>query len=304
MNSNKPIANDVTVIITSYNQKKMILEAVSSLCNQTLLPAKIIIVDDGSTDQESINILQEIENIYRDIVEIEVIKQENQGVSAARNTGISQVQTELVLILDGDDKLEPSYLQKVRQLLLSDEHMIAASSWMKTFGVLQADIHPSGGTIKEFLSHNCAPATHMFYHQIWKQCGGYDETMKTGFEDWDYFLNMLEVKQTGYIGIIEEGLINYRTTSVSANIKSMSKRLDLMKYIINKHQAFYQIYLTDVILDMEAISISRLTGWESEINNSLANERLLSDESKEFMKQPTYGDGGMAMAVRVASKNR
>ena len=45
---------DIEAVITSFNQGSMILEAVESLCAQTLLPQKIIIIDDGSTDEWSI----------------------------------------------------------------------------------------------------------------------------------------------------------------------------------------------------------------------------------------------------------
>ena len=47
----KNMAEDVQAVITSYNQGEMVREAVDSLCNQTMLPSKIIIVDDGSTDE-------------------------------------------------------------------------------------------------------------------------------------------------------------------------------------------------------------------------------------------------------------
>ena len=56
------IAEDVQAVITSYNQGEMVREAVDSLCNQTMLPSKIIIVDDGSTDEASIQILKEIQS--------------------------------------------------------------------------------------------------------------------------------------------------------------------------------------------------------------------------------------------------
>ena len=49
-------------VITSFNQKVMISEAVDSLKSQTLKPKRIIIVDDGSTDQESLDVLHSIEN--------------------------------------------------------------------------------------------------------------------------------------------------------------------------------------------------------------------------------------------------
>ena len=63
MNINNNCFNlDVDAVITSYNQGTMILEAVQSLCNQTVLPKRIIIVDDGTTDTYSIEILNAIGN--------------------------------------------------------------------------------------------------------------------------------------------------------------------------------------------------------------------------------------------------
>ena len=94
----------------------MILEAVHSLCRQTMPPARIIIVDDGSTDENSVNILSEIESDSDISVPVSVIRQTNSGVSAARNTGIRKVQASMVLVLDGDDTLEPAYIEQGRYL--------------------------------------------------------------------------------------------------------------------------------------------------------------------------------------------
>lgn len=55
------IVHDVEAVITSYNQGVMIQEAVQSLCRQTALPARIIIVDDGSVEEESVRILEKLE---------------------------------------------------------------------------------------------------------------------------------------------------------------------------------------------------------------------------------------------------
>ena len=74
-----------------------------------------------------------------------------------------------------------------------------------------------------------------------------------------------------------------------------------MRYIIEKHKSSYSNNLTDVILDVEAISDARLFGWENEIINSVKNGQKLSKSADRFIKNPTYGDGGMASAVRIAS---
>ena len=153
-------------VVTSFNQGTMILEAVDSLCRQTTPPARIIIVDDGSTDEDSLKVLKRIESDDDRSVEVTIVYQPNGGVSAARNTGIRRTQAPMVLILDGDDKLEPMYIEQVSQMLRDHPSMIAASSWMHTFGVLDAIVCPSGGSPSAFLARNCCPATHILRRAV------------------------------------------------------------------------------------------------------------------------------------------
>ena len=295
---------DIEAVITSYNQGTMILEAVRSVCSQTLLPERIIIVDDGSTDKESLAVLGEMKNSPDFPVPVIIQFQENQGVSAARNTGIRSAHSSMVLVLDGDDRIEKEYIEKVYHLLLEHPSMVIASSWMRTFGTLDAIVRPSGGNIVPFLSHNCCPATHILRKKAFERCGGYDESMRSGFEDWDFFLSMLETIPNAYIGIVPEPLIDYRTAPASSNVKSMSKRLELMRFIIRKHNQSYQAHIEDAILGIETISMSRLDGWENEICHTLKEKQILSQASKDFIKSPSYGDGGMAAAVRIVSNHQ
>lgn len=182
MNINK----NIEAVVTSYNQGSMILDAVRSLYCQTTPPARIVIVDDGSTDENSVFILNQIESDSDIPIPVTILYQSNSGVSAARNTGIQHTHAPMVLVLDGDDKLKPSYIEEVSKILSNDSSMLAASSWMHTFGVLDAVICPCGGSIGAFLSRNCCPASHILRREVWVQCGGYDVTMRSGFEDWDF----------------------------------------------------------------------------------------------------------------------
>ena len=301
MQDHHDFGNPVEAVITSFNQGLMILEAVRSLCAQTKLPQSIVIVDDGSTDESSLHVLKSIENSPDFPVPIMVHHRENGGVSSARNAGIRKTQAPMVLVLDGDDRLEPEYIESVSTLLRDHPSMVAASSWMHTFGVLDSVVRPAGGTIRSFLSHNCCPATHILRREAFERCGGYDESMRSGFEDWEFFLSLLETLPESSIGIVEKPLINYRTAPSSSNVKSMSKRLELMRYMIEKHRDSYHRDLVDALLGIEAISGARLYGWENEMKHSIANRQELSKASHEFLKSPTYGDGGMASAVRVVS---
>lgn len=86
----------VSVIIPSYNSGRFICDAVDSVLAQSYANLEIIVVDDGSTD-DTVSRLQTYENriLYH--------YQPNQGVSVARNTGLSLAQGELIVFLDADD---------------------------------------------------------------------------------------------------------------------------------------------------------------------------------------------------------
>ena len=292
-------AADIESVVTSFNQGALILEAVQSLCAQTVLPGKIIVVDDGSTDEASIRILKELECGWKSPVPVEVLYKENGGVSSARNAGIRN--TMAPFVLDGDDRLEPSYVARVSALLRRNPSMVAASSWLRTFGVLEAVVCPTGGHLVPFLSKNCCPATHILRREAFERCGGYDENMRKGFEDWDFFLSILETTPDAVIGVVEETLIDYRTNPASSNIRSMESRLELMRYIMEKHRDSYRDHMMEAMLGIEAVSMGRLYAWEEEMTDSLKRQKKLSEVSRNFLKSPSYGDGGMAAAVRVAS---
>lgn len=301
---NRPVAQDVETVVTSYNQGKMLLEAVRSLGGQTLLPKRAIVVDDGSTDAETLRLLADMEAGPPLPVPLAVVRQPNRGVSAARNAGIGRTPSPMVLVLDGDDRLGPCYLEQVRRLLAEHDSLVAASSWIRTFGVLDAVVRPGGGRLPDFLARNACPATHVFRREAWEKSGGYDESMRSGFEDWDFFISMLEAVPGARIGIVQEPLLEYRTAPASANIKSMEKRLDLIRFLVGKHRRSYQAHVEQAVLGFEAASIARLAGWEGEMRQTMAQGRPLSAAAQNFVQNPTYGDGGMAAAVRIVSHGK
>ena len=67
------------------------------------------------------------------------------------------------------------------------------------------------------------------------------------------------------------------------------------------HLDVYKRQITDAVLGVESISIARLFGWEGEMLQGLAAGQEFCGAATEFLQQPSYGDGGMAAAVRIAS---
>jgi glycosyltransferase involved in cell wall biosynthesis len=280
--------SDVSVVISSFNQGELVAEAVNSAQRQSMRPARIIVVDDGSTDSDSLAVLDRLQRGGR----CEVIRQDNRGVSAARNNGIASVQEEFVVILDGDDRLASEFIDATAAALKKDSSVVAASSWLRTHGVLEAEVKPGGGRAIDFLHRNACPATAMIRRAEWERSPGYDESMRDGFEDWDFFLSL--VAGGGRVEIVPRPLIEYRTAVGSANVQSMEKRLALYKLLIDKHHDLFAANLREVLLAHETRAIDLSTRWEA----------LLLRHPREPLGEVSFGDGGMAMAVRIGGRQR
>ncbi|MEY3226277.1 MAG: hypothetical protein RLZZ536_896 [Planctomycetota bacterium] len=106
----------VSVIVTCFNQARLITETLQSVARQTFQGFECIVVDDGSLDESASVIRAFVERDAR----FRLISQPNQGVAATRNTGFQQARGQLIQFLDGDDLLDPEKLQLQVQYL--EEH--------------------------------------------------------------------------------------------------------------------------------------------------------------------------------------
>lgn len=103
----------ITVIIPAYNVERYIRQTIQSVQNQSFSDFFCIIVDDGSTDATAKVIAETIENDDHFLL----VRQENAGECAARNTGIALAQTPLLTVLDSDDLWHTEFLQKMTTAL-------------------------------------------------------------------------------------------------------------------------------------------------------------------------------------------
>lgn len=100
----------ISVIIPLYNKEQQIEETLKSVLDQSFERFEIVIVDDGSTDTSVEKVL-----MFRD-PRIRLVRQENAGVSAARNRGVKEARFDFVAFLDADDRWKPNYLQTQYEL--------------------------------------------------------------------------------------------------------------------------------------------------------------------------------------------
>ena len=111
----------VSIIIPCYNASEYIAKTLSSVAKQTHLEYEVIIVDDGSTDNSKEIILKS------DSLKTKYFFKENEGVSKARNYGLTKTNGEFILFLDADDLLNPNFL-KDRISSLTNSDAIACAS--------------------------------------------------------------------------------------------------------------------------------------------------------------------------------
>jgi glycosyltransferase involved in cell wall biosynthesis len=112
MSSSKPL---VSVLVPCHNYGRFLGQAIDSILAQTLRDWECIIVDDGSSDDT-----EQVATRYRGIdARVRYIRQENAGVSSARNTALSLSRGQLIQFLDADDKIQPGKLESHADYLLS-----------------------------------------------------------------------------------------------------------------------------------------------------------------------------------------
>ncbi|MHB8139508.1 MAG: glycosyltransferase [Smithellaceae bacterium] len=196
---------DVSIITPYYNTEELFWETFASLQAQSLQYWEWVIVDDGSTDEESINRLTGV--AARD-ERIKIIRQTNAGPGAARNTAFRNTSGRYVCLLDSDDMVEPTYLEKCVWFLDSNPEFAFCNTYSVLFGDREFLLSAGFETGKIHLKKNIGPPISVIRRTAYEACGGFDESIRFGHEDWDFWLAMAKAGHWGYT--IQEYLQWYR----------------------------------------------------------------------------------------------
>lgn len=224
---------DLSIIIPCYNDYKYVLEAVDTAVNQTYGNKEVIIVNDGS-NIETEAVLNSINNPI-----VSIINQKNKGLSGARNTGILNAKGKYIMLLDSDDKFEKTFAERAISILEKNSKTAVVTCWGKRFvdNNILNEFKPLGGEINNFLFSNSAIGTSMLRRNVWEEVGGYDENMKKGYEDWEFYIRVSSLYK---VFVIKDFLFFYRQKKDSMLINAKNNHdLEIKKYIYNKHKNIY-----------------------------------------------------------------
>jgi GT2 family glycosyltransferase len=176
----------VTIATPFYNTGAIFEETARTVMGQSFQQWEWLIVNDGSADPESLAILDAYR--HRD-VRIRVIDHaSNRGLSAARNTGFHQAGSNYIVMLDSDDLLEPTAIEKWFWHLQSYPEYSFVHGYSVGFGALKYLWQRGFSSGSMSLDENQIDHTSMVRCDVHQAVGGFDESITGGLEDWEFWL--------------------------------------------------------------------------------------------------------------------
>jgi glycosyltransferase involved in cell wall biosynthesis len=186
-----PATPAVSVIMPAYNVAPYIGEAIESVLGQTFSDFQLLVVDDGSTD-DTAAITQQFAAADSRIM---LLRQENRGLAAARNTALRHATGAMLALLDSDDLWTPGFLEAQTAILRArpDVDIVTGNAW--TLGSyehgLPARPWPDPRPTPDLTTILCDELSvfimSVFHRRVYDTIGGFDELLRTN-EDFDFWL--------------------------------------------------------------------------------------------------------------------
>lgn len=210
----------VTVVIAAYNVARFIRQSVESALAQSLNNIEVMVIDDGSTDNTQ-SILQTLSD-HR----LVLLRQENSGVSAARNVGLALARSPYVFFLDGDDILTPdalacmvATLEHMPERIACFGHHIKISedgAELSTRSYLRWKMFPAGDTLRNLISKNFISGAICVRTEAARAIGGFNAALSLG-EDWEFWCRLATLGD--FVAMPDEVILFYRQRFSSASYK-------------------------------------------------------------------------------------
>lgn len=229
----------VSIVIPCYNHGKYIEETIASVEEY---PDKsvyeIIIVNDGSTDSKTIEILKILEGKG-----YFVLNQENTGLADARNNGIKLAKGDYILPLDSDNMIRPDYIKYGIEIMDKNPKVGMVYGDAQLFGIKDGIRKAGKYNRRRQFVWNAIDACAVIRKSALESIGGYDSNMPfMGYEDW-YFVVSLDHSEW-QLQYVKEILYDYRVSDESMLTDADEKRTALLNYMnTNNIESFREEYI-------------------------------------------------------------
>jgi glycosyltransferase involved in cell wall biosynthesis len=204
----------VTVSIAHYNLGRYLPETLASLAAQTYPHLEVLVIDDGSTDAESVAVLRDLQARYP---QFRFLRQDNAGIGATRNHGLREARGEYFLPMDADNVARPDMVERFVTGMRRNPGVAALTCYFLAFTEatdLQRERYayayrPTGGPyVLASMRNVYGDANAIFRTADFRAVGGYETDRDTSCEDWEAFVKLAAA---GYrIDVVPDYLFFYR----------------------------------------------------------------------------------------------
>lgn len=248
----------ISIIIPCYNSGRYIREAIESVLTSSFFQFELIIVNDGSTDPKTIEILESLNS--KDIL---VISQSNQGPASARNAGARVAKGNIFLFLDSDNVILPKYIEKAFSILSDNESVGVVYSNPIFFGDTSNEdrFYPKSYSYQELLLGNFIDMCSFVRRATFEEVGGFDEHRDLiGWEDWEFWLRVAQTNWVFYY--LNENLFKYRIRNDSLmGLSNETKKNNMLEYIGRKHGRLFHKLLRSTIRTKKIVEKRTIQFW-------------------------------------------
>lgn len=230
------MSSSVAIVTPCHNDGRYLLDALASVRRQDYPDVTHIVVDDGSTELVTLEVLEAATRLG-----VTVLRQEQSGVVAARNHGINHASADYILSLDADDRIEPSYVRRAAMLLDADPGLGLVYCLADQFddsGKYWAWNLPPFSLEQEIVT-NVIHACVMFRRVDWQTAGGYPPLR---LDDYGMWLAIIGLGRT--VTRIDDVLYHYRQTPGSITHRMTEE--DSVHALAEVYRAYPQLFLANL----------------------------------------------------------
>lgn len=257
----------VRIVIPCYNYGRFVADAVRSALDQQDADVDVVVVNDGSTDADSAAACDAAAALAPD--RVRVMHQPNKGLPGARNAGASGATAEFLAFLDADDTLMPTFCSDLVRAIRDEEAAGRDEDVSHAYGqqVLSELGHgtwrvPDWDPLLLMIT-NLHPPTALIRRERFEAIGGYNESMREGYEDWDFWLSCAE---RGWRGVrVRKPVYTWRRHSHDTMIhRAVKIHGELYARIIAQHHQLFERRWADALVRANLLLRDAEANWLDE----------------------------------------
>jgi len=285
----------ISVCIPFYNHEQYISETLDSVYQSDYENLEVIILNDGSTDKQSLTELAAVEKKYSNL---KVIHTKNRGVAAARNKMAEVASGEYIAFLDSDDKVSTTFYTQAVKVLTQYQNVGFVASWLKEFGESQKVWMAWNTEFPYLLCHNTLGVCTVVRKAAYLAVGGMKSVVAENLEDYECWISLCE---RGWLGVVIPELHYFYRIHSDSRLRSSNREqlLYLYEVIASLHPQLYHQYGREIYHLLNQNGASWL--WDNpsrntaELNIDMTGMEIFALATNKLKRM--HSDGGISLIL-------